>query len=181
VASWFKVSFSALAVPVWLAISGCGYSHTGSAPGKNDWYQWKSLYREDVRTVSVPIFKNRTFYRGIENSLTKALVNTLEADTPYKVAPQQRADTVLEGEVEDVKLRTVSNGSLSAIPQEQLYVVRVNFVWKDLRTGRILCQRQNFEQDASFYPTLGEGLYVGQQTNVERLAQGIVEELQADW
>ena len=164
-----------------MTLAGCGYSRTGSAPAANSWYQWRSLYREDVRTVSVPIFKNRTFYRGIEFSLSKALVNALEASTPYKVTPRERADTILEGEVEDVRLRTVSNESRAAIPQEQLYVVRVNFTWKDLRTGRILCQRENFEQDASFFPTLGEGLYIGEQSNVERLAQGIVEELQSDW
>src|ERR1041384_2341282 len=128
-------------------LCGCGYSRTGSAP-TSDWYQWRSLYREDVRTVSVPIFKNKTFYRGIEFSLSKALVNTLEANTPYKVVPHERADTILEGEIEDVRLHIVSNESRAAIPQEQLYVVRVNFVWKDLRTGRILTQRQNFEQDA---------------------------------
>ena len=130
-----------------LLLSGCGYNNGYSTVGdepKNQWYQWRSLYREDVRTVSVPIFKNKTLYRGIEFSLSKALVNTLESNTPYKVAPRERADTILEGEVEDVRLHTVSNESRAAIPQEQLYVVRVNFVWKDLRTGRILCQRENF-------------------------------------
>src|SRR5438105_10506648 len=102
---------STIAIIVCFALAGCGYSHNGSAPAANSWYQWRSLYREDVRTVSVPIFKNKTFYRGIEFSLSKALVNTLESNTPYKVAPRERADTVLEGEVEDVRLHTVSNES----------------------------------------------------------------------
>src|SRR3954469_20483521 len=136
-------------------VGGCGYNKPGD-PSGSSWYQWKSLYRQDVRSVAVPIFKNKSFERGVEFALSKALVNALEANTPYKVAPRERADTVLEGEVQDVRLRTVSNDSRAAIPQEQLYVVRVNFVWKDMRTGRVLCQRENFEQTASFYPTLGE-------------------------
>jgi hypothetical protein len=164
-----------------LVLGGCGYSQNGSAPQAYSWYQWSSLYRQDVRTVAVPIFKNKTFERGVEFNLSKALVNALEANTPYKVAPRGRADTILEGEVMDVRLRTVSNDSRSAIPQEQLYVVSVNFTWKDMRTGRILCQRENFQQTASFYPTPGEGVYVGEQSNVERLALGIVQELQSDW
>jgi hypothetical protein len=66
-------------------------------------------------------------------------------------------------------------------PQEQLCRVRVNFVWKDQRSGKILVQRRRFEQDSPFYPTLGEGEFVGSQLNVENLAIGIVHELEADW
>src|SRR4051795_7858669 len=141
-----RITSLVIILPLALAggLGGCGYSQSGAAPSANASYQWSSLYRQDVRTVAVPIFKNKTFERGVEFSLSKALVNALEANTPYKVAPRERADTVLEGEVQDVRLRTVSNDSRAAIPQEQLYVVRVNFVWKDMRTGRVLCQRENF-------------------------------------
>jgi hypothetical protein len=29
-------------------------------------YQWPSLYRSDVHTVAVPIFTNKSYYRGVE-------------------------------------------------------------------------------------------------------------------
>ena len=163
-----------------LSAIGCGYSHPGSEPG-NSWYQWRSLYREDVRSVSIPVFKNRTYYRGVEFSLTKALANQIESRTPYKVVSDERADTMLYGEVVEVDIRTVSNDPRTAIPQEQLMGLRVNFTWKDLRTGQILTERRNFEQTNSFYPTLGESRFVGSQLAVERLALGIAQELQADW
>ena len=101
--------------------------------------------------------------------------------TPYKVQPKDRADTILEGEIIDVTRQTISSDSRADIPQEQLYVVRINFVWKDLRSGQILCERRNFQQTATFYPTLAEDQFVGQQQNVEKLAVGIVQELQANW
>jgi hypothetical protein len=159
--------------------SGCGYSHTGSEP--KDGYQWRSLYREDVRTVAVPIFATRSFHRGVEISLSNALARQIEAQSPYKVAPRERADTIIEGEVVDVAIDTISNDINNAIPQEQLYVVTVNFTWKDLRTGRVLVDRRNFRQTTTYYPTLGEGRFVGSQQAVERLALGIVQEMQADW
>jgi len=166
------------------ALSGCnynnGYSSTGDEP-KNQWYQWRSLYREDVKTVAVPIFKNKDFRRGVEFSLSKAVVNQIEMRTPYKVVDRGKADTILEGEIVDISVHTLSQDTRAAIPQEQLYDVRVNFTWKDQRTGVILCDRKNFQQTTSFYPTLGEGEFVGSQQNVERLALGIVQELQADW
>src|SRR4051794_24044087 len=77
--------------------SGCGYSQVGGEPSSG--YQWRSLYREDVRTVAVPIFTNKTFRRGVEFQLTKAVVNQLEAKSPYKVVAKDRADTILEGEI----------------------------------------------------------------------------------
>jgi hypothetical protein len=57
----------------------------------------------------------------------------------------------------------------------------VTFTWKNLRTGQILVERRGFDQKASFFPTLGEGQTTGQQDAIERLAVGIVQELQADW
>ena len=167
-----------------LAVSGCGYSGystPGADPQKAGWYQWRSLYREDVRTVSVPIFKNKDFRRGVEFSLSKAIVNQIEMRTPYKVVERGKADTVLEGEIVDIKVHTISQDSTASIPQEQLYDIKVNFTWKDQRNGLILCDRKNFQQTTTFYATLGEGEFVGSQQGVERLALGIVQEMQADW
>ena len=84
---------------LWIATSlcllipnGCGYNTAGDAP-QSSWYQWKSLYRQDVSSVAVPIFKNRSFDRGVEFALSKAIVNQIEMRTPYKVIPQERADS----------------------------------------------------------------------------------------
>src|SRR5881398_2965320 len=89
-----------------LPLAGCGYnnySSVGDEP-RNQWYQWRSLYREDVRTVAVPIFKNKDYRRGVEFSLSKAVVNQIEMRTPYKVVDRGKADTILEGEIVDIKL-----------------------------------------------------------------------------
>ena len=168
-----------------LSLAGCGYSQgsgagAGASAGRSG-YHWGSLYRDDVRTVAVPVFSNRSFRRGVELALSRAIVNQLEATTPYKVVPRERADTVLEGEIVDIHLRALSADIRTALPQEQLYIVRVNFTWKDLRTGKILVERRRFEQTTTYYPTLGEGQFVGSQHNAERLALAIVQELQADW
>lgn len=166
------------------AIAGCGYQQSdypGAEERAAEGYKWRSLYREDVRTVAVPVFGNRSFERNVEFDLSKAVVNYIESNTPYKVVPKERADTILEGEVTRVEIDTISNDNVIAIPQEQLLTLRVNFTWKDLRTGRVLAERKGFEQSGAYYPTLGEGRFVGAQQNVERLAVAIVQELQADW
>src|SRR5438270_14024307 len=80
-----------------LIICGCGY-HISGSPETEPGYAWRTLYRDDVKTVAVPIFSNRTPYLGVEFRLSKAIVTQLEAQSPYKVVPRDRADTILEGE-----------------------------------------------------------------------------------
>ena len=159
-------------------IAGCGYSADSSS---SNGYHWDSLYRPGVRTVAVPIFANTDFTRGVEFRLTKAVVNELEARTPYKVSSKEKADTILEGEIVKVDVATISQDNQSSIPQEQIVAVVVNFIWKDLRSGKILVERRNFQAAATYYPTLGEDRFVGRQEATERLALAIVQELQSDW
>jgi hypothetical protein len=176
---FFRCLF-ALAV---FACSGCGYQQNNSVDvgPKVGSYKWSSLYREDISTVSVPIFQNKDFRRGIEFQLTNSLVKQMEATTPYRVAPRERADTILEGEIISTDLNTLSRDVRTAIPQEQLYTVTINFRWTDLRTGKILLERRNFQQTSNFYGTVGEGEFVGSQGAMEKLALEIVHEMQAEW
>jgi hypothetical protein len=160
-------------------VNGCGYS-SGSGGGLAG-YKWSSLYRGDVKSVAVPIFTNRTFYRGVEFNLTKAVVSQMETQTPYKVMPKEKADTILEGEIDRIRVRTISYSPSNSLPQEQLFEVIVNFTWKDLRTGKMYVERRDFRQTAPYYPTLGEEQFAGSQQNVERLALAIVQQMQADW
>ena len=175
------ISLALVACALLLA-AGCGYKGGGGGADDDEGgYQWSSLYRQDVRTVAVPIFTTTSFDRGVEFNLSEAVVKQIEATTPYKVVPRARADTILEGQVTDVAVNVISTDPNSAIPQEQMLGLTIDFIWKDLRTGRILVERRGFEQTATYYPTLGEGRFVGRQQAVEKLAAGIVQELQADW
>lgn len=144
-------------------------------------YRWQSLYRQDVQTVAVPIFTSKSFERGVELQLTQAVIQQIELRTPYKVVDQSRADTILEGEIVRVTQPLISRDRDSTLPQEQLFVITVNFTWKDLRTGEVLERQEAFEQTAPYYPTLGEGRTAGRLDAIDELAVAIVRELEADW
>src|SRR5437016_4450075 len=173
----FLISLASL-----LFLCGCGYQQSGkydaSAPRG---YHWHSLYRQDIATIFVPIFDNKDFTRGVEFKLSKALVHQIQANTPYRVTDREHADTILEGEITSVRANVENRGQVSSTPREQLVTLTVNFLWKDMKTGKILVQRKGFEQSVSYYPTLGEGQFVGNQESAEKLALGIVQELQAQW
>ncbi len=154
-------------LPLFL-LAGCGY-------------HWRSTYREDVRTVAVPIFQNKTFERGSEIALTKAVVNRLELHSPYRVTAHDKADTLLEGEITSINIREVSRDLNTNLPQEKTVTFLIDFRWKDLRTGQILVERRNFQQQTLYYPTLGEAEFNGSQQAIERVALAIVQELEAEW
>lgn len=156
-------------------VGGCGYRNVDAEAGG------AGLWRSDITTVAVPTFDTTSFRRYDELRLTKAIGTEIESRTPYKIAPQDRADTVLEGRIIDSRVLTASRNRLNAVPQEQIYVVTVDFTWKDLRNGRILVDRRNFEASAPYYPYLGESADMGSYLSVEDLAAAIVSELQADW
>ncbi|MEM6562359.1 MAG: hypothetical protein AAF656_12215 [Planctomycetota bacterium] len=163
-------------LPTILVVAGCGgYSAVDLQNGG------AGLWRQDVQTVAVPAFDTTSFRRYDELRLTKAIATELETRSPYKVAPADRADTLLEGKIVDSRLATVIRNRDNAVPQEQLYVVTVDFTWKDLRSGKVLVDRRNFEASAPFYPFLGETDDAGSYLAVEDLASAIVSEMQSDW
>jgi outer membrane lipopolysaccharide assembly protein LptE/RlpB len=163
-------------------LGGCGYQTNGSFnPDANRGYEWKSLYREDIQTVAVPIFATRSFQRGAENDLTKAVIAQLELRSPYKVVPRDRAQTILEGEIEAIDVNTVSQDAQTLLPLEQELSMTVNFTWKDIRTGRIIVERRSFKQTAIYYSKFGEGRTQGTLSATEKLATAIVQQLEADW
>jgi hypothetical protein len=165
-----------------LLLSGCGYQQMGVDNANNTpGYQWKSLYRQDIQTVAVPVFVNRTYRRGLETQLTKSVIQQLEEHSPYKVVPREKADTILECEIVAASNSTLTFGDNSGLPQDQLFTMVVSFTWKNLRTGEIIVQRRNFDQRADFVPVLGESESVGSSDAIQKLALGIVQELQADW
>lgn len=163
----------AILLTLLLAMGGgaCAYRFAGS----------EQLYPEDISTVAIPTVTNATAERGDTAQLTTALVRALEARTPYRVARAEKADTLLEVKISDIRRRTTSRDTVTALPDEQLYVVLADIVWKDLRTGEVLVRLENFEQTAALYPTLGESDFLSSQDAAEQLAIGIVEALGADW
>ena len=129
----------------------------------------------------MPTVGNETFYRADTERLTDALVKAVQARTPYRVAPATEADTLLEVTITDVDRRTTARDRITAVPEEQLYVVRVDLTWKDLRSGKTLTRIEALEQTTTQYQTLGEGIFIASQSAAEQLAAGIVEEMGGAW
>jgi len=170
-----SVSMS-LALVIAVMLGGCAGEHSSSG------FRMEGLYDTNIRTVAVPIFDNRTFYREVEFKLTEALTKEIESRTPYKVTRATGADTVLTGTVLNVDKRLLSRQFETGLPQEVQVVVTVNFEWKALRSGTVLRKRSRFRGTGEYIPTppYGEPFEVGQHEAVSEVARDIVSVMRID-
>ena len=150
------------------SLSSCGYtSH--------------SLYNLSVRTVAVPIFTNKTFRREWEFRLTEAIDKNIEYRTPYKLAPRKTADTILTGEIVSIQENVLTRRYGTILPRESQLTVVVNFTWRDARSGRVIVSRRGFNRSATEIPQINENVDDAEQLAIERLAEGIVDQMQKSW
>lgn len=156
-------------------LTGCGYM-VGSP------------YRQDVRTVHVPIFKNETFRRGYELQLTEAVQKQIQQQTSYRLAGAGYADTELTGRIVSIDKR-VTNQTRFDDPRGLELAMAVEVRWTDRRTGQVLAQQQipldvqtaHVIAQTTFSPEPGQSLATATQDLTNQLARQIVGLMEVPW
>ncbi len=164
-----------VAAALGLSACGCGYSTDRSAN-----FRTANAEKDRIRTVALDIFQSREFRRGIELQLTEALAKRIEAETPFKLAKKERADTVLTGEIRQVRQGTIGRDFERVEPRETAATLVISWQWKDLRTGEVLVDRPRFVHTVDYIRPVGEGFYHAMQRDVDRMAESIVELMETD-
>jgi len=151
-----------------VSAAGCGYSS-------------QSLYPEGIKTVYVEMFQSKEFRRGLEMQLSEALVKEIARSTPYRNAPREKADTILTGEILEVRSATLGKDFMTDLSREQAITMVVSYRWKDMRTGKMLVQKEQFTQTAEYVPPARQDFYQGSENVVNKLARRMVESLETAW
>jgi Lipopolysaccharide-assembly len=102
-------------------------------------YSTAPNYDPTISTVYVPIFKTRVLatspYRGMEMTLTRQVVDTIESKTPMKVlSDPDGADTELQGTITQLR-KVLNNRTPFNEAREVTLYLYVELVWHDLRPG----------------------------------------------
>lgn len=147
---------------------GCGYSTSSLHPG-------------GVRTVYVEMFQSKEFRRGLEMQLTEAVRKQIDRGTPYRNAPRNTADSVLSGEVVEVRQGTLGRDFVTDLPREKSANIVVRYRWKDLRTGRILAENPALVQAVEYAEPVGEDFFQASEDGMNRLAKRIVDSMETEW
>ena len=158
-----------------LLLSGCGYTiGNGFVP--------------DVKTVSVPIFENDTFRRGIEVQLTEAVQKEIQQRTPYRLAKGLEADTRLTGRIVQVRKDVLGENKFDD-PRELQLGLMIVAKWENLRTGEVLAVQEvplsptaiPLTTQTQFAPEMGQSLATGNKDAVDQLARRIVNMMETPW
>jgi len=133
-----------------------------------------------VKTVYVETFDNKTFYRGFENSLTRALVNEINAKTHMRIVPRNQADTVISGQIRDFK-QVVLSEDLHNNTREMRVTAYVDMTWTDRRTGQVIKKVDGHTTSKQIKFETGQTLETATTELFQDLAKELVEKLETDW
>lgn len=155
-------------LPVLLFCCGCANYRVGH----------QTLFRQDIRTVHVPVFKSATYRRYLGERLTEAVAKEIELNSPYKVVDSLTADSVLTGEIISMK-KSILSETKNDDPRNLEIRFQIQVTWTD-RRGNILMQRI-FTSPTSFLPEGGQSMATAQQEAIRHAANNIVSQMQAWW
>ena len=136
-----------------LLLAGCGYSTSGSLP-------------EHIKTVAVPIFKNRTLEPGVETAITSGVVNAFSSGGRVRVVPVAEADAILEGEVVAYSLDGLAFDQNANVRAYRLRLV-LNVEFRDVRRSALLWREEGLLETSDFQ-------VVGQVSDTLARGQGAV-------
>jgi hypothetical protein len=155
----------------------------GCASDPREGYSATNPYTASVRSVSVPIFQNRSYVRNFEFDLTEAVIKRITTSTPYQVTGEAAADTILRGTITDISMSELSRDSRTGLTNEMMVKVTMDFEWTDLRTGKPLVARNGFATSALFVPSrpAREPLELARFEAVQQLARDLVDHMQSAW
>jgi len=148
----------------------------------------RSQFRDNIRTVYVPIARNDTFRNDLGPRLTEAVIRTIEMRTPFKVTGDPNADSTLTVRVTSESKRVLTE-TINDDPRALDALVTAQAVWTD-RYGNSLLQNQlnvegvsstDFLQSERFVPEAGQSVETSLQASIEDLAERIVSQMENRW
>jgi len=145
-------------------------------------YSSEPLFSDEISTVYVKMFDNKSFERGIEYELTDALAKRIEAETPYKVVSSiDRADSVISGNISGAERGILSSERETGRPLEKEIVLVATVDWKNLKTGQYLIESRKATASASWSEWQNQGIAYGSSLAANKLAERIVELMETPW
>ena len=167
----YQLVFVALSTSVALSSAGCAGYQTGS----------QFLYRDDIRTVHVPVFESDSYRRFLGQRLTEAVIKQVELDTPLTVTDPAIADSFIQGKLLRESKRNVTEDSFDE-PRVLQTDWRLEISWVD-RAGVPLMARQllRINNGVEFIPEGGQSLSTAQQELINRIAREIVGQMETPW
>jgi len=103
--------FSLALVLPFLTAGGCGYYSTSATGGTN------------LKSIAVPLFANQTLEHGLEETVTRAVVDAFVADNHLAVVAEPEAESILWGTIVDYRRIPFSFDAQGTVTEYKLEIV----------------------------------------------------------
>jgi hypothetical protein len=148
----------------------------------------RTLYRNDIRTIHVPIVRSDSFRPELGVLITEAIQKEIERRTPYKLSDFATSDSVLNCRITADSKRVTAETPTDESRLLQS-VMSVEVQWVDRRNVPLIETRFlpngettfYFADNENFVPEAGQSIATANQRLVERLANHIVDQMETRW
>jgi len=115
-------------------------------------YQLGTTLPDNLKTIYVPTFENKTYQPGIDVDITNAIITRFRQDGNLRPVAREEADTILLGEITGWNRRVMGyTGQDDNDVEEYRLYVTVIVTFKDLATGKLLSSRQSIRGYTDYY------------------------------
>ena len=165
-------------IAIILALSGCAGYKVGA----------KSLYKEGIQTIYVPMFESDSFRRNMAERLTEAVCKRIEERTPYKVIARPSADSVLTGKLIGEKQVVSIENEYDDVRQKNV-INSVEVIWADRRGSELRraeaipwgVNTASITTNWNMVAEMGDSTVMAQQKAIDKMADQIVDMMQEPW
>jgi outer membrane lipopolysaccharide assembly protein LptE/RlpB len=155
------------------AATGCGYHTLGSA----------AHIPENVQTIAVPFFENRTQFSHTEVALTQATVHELNTRTKFHVLPQEdagAADAVLKGTVLTETIVPYTYNVTTGQSSSYMITLTASVTLTD-HDGRVLYRHDGYTFRQQYEATADLGTFIQEDSPaMARLSRDFAQSLVSD-
>ncbi len=138
-----------------------------------------------IKKIAVNNFSNNTVHYGIEDKLTKKVIEEFLRDGRLEIVKTENADAVLTGVIVRYSLEPVSYDAQSVIEQYKLYI-GVDVTLHDQVQNTTMWTESNIHEDYTYYVTAKAGQLVetendAQEAVTDLLSRDVVKRTVVGW
>lgn len=131
-----------------------------------------SLVRDGMERIYVPFFRNDTYYRGLEEHLTREVIARIDERTDLHLVDRQSAEMILEGRVTKYDKRVLSQDTQNRILESSATVtVQVRLI--RAADGSVIDEK-TYKDRAEFFTDLDETLETSQRESFKIISHKIL-------
>lgn len=114
-------------------------------------YQLGSTLPPDIKSVYIPVFQNKTGEPDVERETTRAAIQEFQNDGTLRVAPEERADLLLEVTVVEYQMKPIRYERTRTTTAEEFRMRLVaDIVARRASDGTVFIARKGLEGDTTF-------------------------------